>query len=150
MALDLLTHEYWNGEIKRLYRHDLESFIWILPWVFLQYEGRKLSNKPVFERWNSGDYIAVGDAKTAYLLNPRRNEKPMECWKEEEWQFACLLLSWLRHRELARGDSKDPFIEQPVQAAPTEEATYDDFRGQVKLAVKIYAPRYRHFLVSYS
>ena len=138
MALDLLTHEYWNGEIKRLYRHDLEAFIWILPWVFLQYEGRKLSNKPVFERWNSSDYIAVRAFKKEYLYDPRR-DKPMKCW-EEEWQFACLLLSWLRQRESARVNSADPFVQQPVKDPPAEEATYDDFWGQVEEAVKFYPP----------
>ena len=31
MAIELLTDEYWNGSIERLYRHNLEAFIWILP-----------------------------------------------------------------------------------------------------------------------
>ena len=139
MALDLLTDKYWNGKIKRLYRHDLEAFVWILPWVFLQYEGRKLSNKPVFERWSSGDYIAVGDSKYRYLHQRRDDDNPMECWKEE-WRFACLLLSWLRREEFARVDSADPFTQQPVKDPPSEEATYDDFRRQVEEAMKIYAP----------
>ena len=38
VALDLLTDEYWDDKIDRLYWHDLEAFIRILPWVFLQYE----------------------------------------------------------------------------------------------------------------
>lgn len=141
-ALELLTDEYWNGEIKHLYRHDLEAFIWILPWVFLQYEGRKLSKKPVFECWSSSDYIAVGAFKMRYLYASRHNDKPMECWKEE-WQFARRLLAWLRRTETARvesADSVDPFIQQPVKDAPVEEATYDDFRRQVEEAAKIYSP----------
>ena len=44
MALDLLSDEAWKGNVQRLYRHDLEGFIWILPWVFLQYEGSERTN----------------------------------------------------------------------------------------------------------
>ena len=37
MALDLLTPAGQRGEVKHLYRHDLESFIWVLVWVSLRY-----------------------------------------------------------------------------------------------------------------
>ncbi|KAJ8584443.1 hypothetical protein M405DRAFT_692892, partial [Rhizopogon salebrosus TDB-379] len=33
MALELLTKEGQRGEVKYSYRHDLESFMWVLPWV---------------------------------------------------------------------------------------------------------------------
>ncbi|KAI0337828.1 hypothetical protein BDW22DRAFT_1305393, partial [Trametopsis cervina] len=33
MAVDLLCAEFWEtGLITRVYRHDLEGFIWILVW----------------------------------------------------------------------------------------------------------------------
>ncbi|KAG1826531.1 hypothetical protein EV424DRAFT_1486065, partial [Suillus variegatus] len=38
MALDLLTEEGQRGEVKHLYRHDLESFMWCIAWIFLHYE----------------------------------------------------------------------------------------------------------------
>ncbi|ETW79339.1 hypothetical protein HETIRDRAFT_117850 [Heterobasidion irregulare TC 32-1] len=31
MALALLNEEYWEGKMKRQYHHDLEGFLWILP-----------------------------------------------------------------------------------------------------------------------
>jgi len=40
MALDLLDPEALDGRVPRLYRHDLEGLVWILVWVFIQYEGR--------------------------------------------------------------------------------------------------------------
>ena len=40
MALGLLCREYCDGRMERQYHHDLEGFIWILPWVFLQFEVR--------------------------------------------------------------------------------------------------------------
>ena len=33
-----LSEEVWKGNLQHLYRHDLEGFIWILPWVVLQFE----------------------------------------------------------------------------------------------------------------
>ncbi|GBE83532.1 hypothetical protein SCP_0505860 [Sparassis crispa] len=36
MALDLLMPDYYSGKITRLYRHDLESFVWVLPFVLLR------------------------------------------------------------------------------------------------------------------
>jgi hypothetical protein len=107
MALDLLTKEYWN-EVDRLYRHDLEAFIWIRPWVLLQYEGRQLKDKLVFESWNSGNYI---DAKGYFLMmRLRYKDKPKECW---EWRFAYFLLEWLCYRQYARRG--DPFVERPME-----------------------------------
>ncbi|KAJ8457029.1 hypothetical protein ONZ45_g18479 [Pleurotus djamor] len=35
MALALLKDEYWNGGIQRCYHHELEAFIWCLPFVCL-------------------------------------------------------------------------------------------------------------------
>ncbi|KAG0695564.1 hypothetical protein DFH29DRAFT_954736, partial [Suillus ampliporus] len=32
MALDLLSPESQRGKVQHLYRHDLESFIWVLVW----------------------------------------------------------------------------------------------------------------------
>ncbi|KAG1826388.1 hypothetical protein DFJ58DRAFT_751139 [Suillus subalutaceus] len=42
MALDLLTEEGQRGEVKHLYRHDLESFVWCLVWISLRYENGAL------------------------------------------------------------------------------------------------------------
>ena len=45
MAIDLLTDEYWEGTIKRYYYHELESFIWVIVFVFLLYQdGKRQSN----------------------------------------------------------------------------------------------------------
>ncbi|KAG1762327.1 hypothetical protein EV702DRAFT_332282 [Suillus placidus] len=42
MALDLLTAKARRDEVKRLYRHDLESFIWVFAWISLRYENGAL------------------------------------------------------------------------------------------------------------
>jgi len=62
MALDLLTERGRRGKVEHLYRHDLESFMWVLPWVVLRYRDGKLviSGRPLDE-W------ATKDARTVYI-----------------------------------------------------------------------------------
>ncbi|KAF8808810.1 hypothetical protein BYT27DRAFT_7061442, partial [Phlegmacium glaucopus] len=66
MAIDLLTEAYWQGLTKRLYRHELEAFIWILPYTFLLYkDGLRLPNKYV-DRWRTSDHTTCMGKKLAF------------------------------------------------------------------------------------
>ena len=48
MALDLLTEEAWAGHVTRQYRHDCESFAWVLLWICCRYDkGGEISNPPL-------------------------------------------------------------------------------------------------------
>jgi len=70
MALDLLTPKGQGGEIKHLYRHDLESFIWVLVWVCLRYrDGKLLTFKRPFDDWATKDAVTVGEKKVSFLIN---------------------------------------------------------------------------------
>jgi len=70
MALDLLTPEGQGGEIKHLYRHDLESFIWVLVWVCFRYkDGRLLTFNRPFDDWATKDALAVCEEKIFFLNN---------------------------------------------------------------------------------
>ncbi|KAF9245421.1 hypothetical protein BU15DRAFT_31077, partial [Melanogaster broomeanus] len=33
MAIDLLRHNSQDGEVAHLYRHDMESFVWLFVWI---------------------------------------------------------------------------------------------------------------------
>ncbi|EPT00435.1 hypothetical protein FOMPIDRAFT_88391 [Fomitopsis schrenkii] len=49
MALDLLTSEYWEGNVERLYRHDLEGFVWVVAayaWLYDE-NGVAVKSSPV-------------------------------------------------------------------------------------------------------
>jgi Fungal protein kinase len=57
MAVDLQSGGYWKGEIEREYRHELEAFIWILTFVFLQYQnGLKRPRQTVVDTWLTSSY----------------------------------------------------------------------------------------------
>jgi hypothetical protein len=68
MAIDLLTDEYWRGEIKRLYCHDLESFIWVIAhiaWGF-DSENNLVPNSPV-QDWLTDNYVQCRLLKIDFL-----------------------------------------------------------------------------------
>jgi len=66
MATDLLTEAYWRGFIKRFYRHELEAFIWVLPFTFLLYQdGMRLPNAYV-DPWRTSDYRLCMKEKSAF------------------------------------------------------------------------------------
>jgi hypothetical protein len=84
MTLDLLTKEGQRGEVKHLYRHDLESFMWVLPWVFLRYkDGELLTSGRPFDEWATKDAETVGEKKSFFLENLFKFQPPgidMRMW----------------------------------------------------------------------
>jgi serine/threonine protein kinase len=65
MALELLTKKAIHGQVKHMYQHDAESFIWVLTWVCICYE--------------DGVYIGKGIICTSRrfgsVVRSRRSEK---------------------------------------------------------------------------
>ncbi|KAG8917850.1 hypothetical protein FRC02_002828 [Tulasnella sp. 418] len=51
MALDLLQPEALAGEVEHQYRHDFESFIWVLTWIAHRYQGGEEIPKAPFTSW---------------------------------------------------------------------------------------------------
>ncbi|KAH7891055.1 hypothetical protein F5I97DRAFT_1964440 [Phlebopus sp. FC_14] len=67
MALDLLTEKALRGEVKHLYEHDAESFIWVLTWISLRYSnGQPMRNKAL-DQWLIVDAVRCGQQKSAFL-----------------------------------------------------------------------------------
>ncbi|KAG2118222.1 uncharacterized protein F5147DRAFT_768356 [Suillus discolor] len=65
MALDLLTEEGQRGEVKHVYRHDLESFMWCFAWISLRYEkGVPLRRRlRPLDEWATLDAVTCGEKK---------------------------------------------------------------------------------------
>ncbi|KAG0699554.1 hypothetical protein DFH29DRAFT_1014270 [Suillus ampliporus] len=71
MALDLLSPKGQRGQVKHLYRHDLESFMWVLVWVCLRYRNGVLlppTTRP-FDAWATTDAATCGEKKLWFLNN---------------------------------------------------------------------------------
>jgi len=71
MALDLLTEEGQEGKVQHLYRHDLESFMWVLVWVVLRYKDGQLLPRKIrrFDKWATVDAETCGMQKSFFLTN---------------------------------------------------------------------------------
>ncbi|TFY79034.1 hypothetical protein EWM64_g4979 [Hericium alpestre] len=123
MALDLLTKAYYDGETPRLYRHDLEAFIWILPWVFLQYKnGQRAFN--ILRSWESADYRDVHAAKASFLLQVRSEYRVEEDSPfYNEWLVARDLIVWLMQESSYReGEAKK--AQRPAASAALKKAAF--------------------------
>ncbi|KAG1775189.1 hypothetical protein EV702DRAFT_1007977 [Suillus placidus] len=71
MALDLLFAEAQRGEVKHLYRHDLESFMWCFAWIALRYENGALlpaGSRP-FDEWATSNAVTCGVKKNYFLCH---------------------------------------------------------------------------------
>ena len=74
MALDLLNNAYWEGKISRLYRHDLESFFYMLCYFCSQFRSGDAANpQPYFAylpEWEKGDIDKLYLTRQKLLLQP--------------------------------------------------------------------------------
>ncbi|KAI0758692.1 hypothetical protein C8Q74DRAFT_258925 [Fomes fomentarius] len=98
MAIDLLTEEALAGKVRHLYRHDLESFLWVFLWVVhCCLNGQKLA-KPPFEKWSTPDVEACRGAKWGFLRDGHLRVKPTASWTSES-PLAFALIGYLRAAE---------------------------------------------------
>ncbi|KAG1805969.1 uncharacterized protein BJ212DRAFT_796838 [Suillus subaureus] len=78
MALELLSAQGQRGEVKYLYRHDLESFMWCFAWICLRYENGALL--PVKSRrlddWATSGAVTCGMLKLYFLNNLKEYRSP--------------------------------------------------------------------------
>ncbi|KAF8195360.1 hypothetical protein BJ912DRAFT_956696 [Pholiota molesta] len=84
MAINLLNDKYWRGEIARVYRHELEAFIWILPFNTCR-------------KWMTSDYEDCARRKFIFLKPSTLPETERLCKPDyiEQWRLAQHLLLWL-------------------------------------------------------
>jgi hypothetical protein len=97
MAIALLSDKYWNGEIERKYRHELEAFIWVLPFVFLRYQDRQSQRGTPVDGWMTDNYRTCAKEKS-YLRTPEMlpdMQKSCQSDFKDHWEFAESLLCWL-------------------------------------------------------
>ena len=96
MAIGLLNDKYWNGSIERLYRHELEAFIWILSFVFLRYQNGKSQRGTLVDRWMTSNYVACRSYKHGFQNIDDLPEREPLCQPDfqDHWAWAESLLAW--------------------------------------------------------
>ncbi|TRM57761.1 hypothetical protein BD626DRAFT_464553 [Schizophyllum amplum] len=75
MAIDLLSPEAMRGEVRHLYRHNLEAMIWVFVWIMCCYNAGR--SRPVPEEvaeWTKQDPKAARGGKRSFRNNFSRTE----------------------------------------------------------------------------
>ncbi|KAF5383673.1 hypothetical protein D9615_003853 [Tricholomella constricta] len=97
MAIDLLVVN--RRPPPHLFRHDLESFFYILIWAAFYYDFDKKerrstepSTQPPLERWNNADLKGCANSKMAFLFNSIAREQLLALVPPENQS----LLPWMR------------------------------------------------------
>ena len=121
MALDLLTEPGHSGVLPRLYRHELESFSWVLLWAGLSVP----RVDPPFKKWLTLDNRGIYHAKFAFapsfsvsgkstvLFN--FTERTLKAWLNFWFDFH---IAWLRREpqgRLEEGDTCRDFIIEMIR-----------------------------------
>ncbi|KAJ3531556.1 hypothetical protein NMY22_g8100 [Coprinellus aureogranulatus] len=96
MANELLTPLAMEGQVKRVYRHEVESFIAVLLWVTCQYKGEKLKTTAPLDDWNQTLYerILSQRNKTYAQITNMAFTRPcnldQDLWLDISGTIACL------------------------------------------------------------
>ncbi|GBE78923.1 hypothetical protein SCP_0201200 [Sparassis crispa] len=100
MALDLLTQDYYSEKITHLYRHDVESFIWVLPYVLL-----RDTNPAVVDSWNTGRFYLCEFGKEMFLRNLHwyQEARPPN---DHPWTVGYALVKWLCDKRRSSTDAR--------------------------------------------
>ncbi|KAG2363910.1 hypothetical protein BDR07DRAFT_862235 [Suillus spraguei] len=122
MAVHLLTAEAIAGKVEHLYAHDAESFIWVLTWVCLRYEGGKLlsKNRPL-EKWLKLDADGCREKKNDFTrlglaaLGPSRSHEVS--WEVVQKCFMGVhsLYTPLGYRKVDDQSAFELLLEEPMQ-----------------------------------
>lgn len=129
MAIDLLTQKALDGKVAILYRHELESFIWVLVWRVCCYDNGTLVRAVPqnFHSWDVHNLVACGYMKRAFLEDhPKAMEPASQGWKGG-YHLASNLLDYLADK-LAERDTKKRALARQARyqgSTPLEEQEVD-------------------------
>ncbi|KIJ10548.1 hypothetical protein PAXINDRAFT_101973 [Paxillus involutus ATCC 200175] len=71
MAIDLLRADGQAGNVKHIYRHDMESFIWVFIWISIQYKDGKLRDRGPLDAFAKVDARGCVKEKRNFLADPQ-------------------------------------------------------------------------------
>lgn len=145
MATQLLRKAYWEGQIQRLYKHELEACIWVLAFVFLRYNDRQIVPDTQVEGWMIPDYDVCCNRKSGFILHLTPNEFKVQPSFKDQSSLAFRLLLWLRRQIISALDN----VINNVISDPDEEETrvWQDFKEEIRLAIAQAGGRYDYLNV---
>ncbi|KDQ59562.1 hypothetical protein JAAARDRAFT_625409 [Jaapia argillacea MUCL 33604] len=96
MALDLLDEKYFAGKVQRLFHHNCESFVWIMPWRLL-----RNSRLRIFETQGTSDYVYDNSRAERYGFLYDVYELKALPANKAAWEAAVELFWWVKGKHNA-------------------------------------------------
>ncbi|KAG2117742.1 hypothetical protein DEU56DRAFT_747923 [Suillus clintonianus] len=110
IAIELLRPNFLAGQVKHLYHHDAESFVWVLVWVCLRYKDGELlrvREGRLLDDWLKVDATRCREKKSYFQWNFREEDdldpeiQPSSSHKSTNWKLAVKCLHALYYSSLA-------------------------------------------------
>ncbi|KAG5634123.1 hypothetical protein DXG03_006297 [Asterophora parasitica] len=131
MAVDLLDIDYWTGIKERLYHHELEALIWILPFVFLRYQDGREMPEEITDAWMSEDYDTVCDKKVRFWdakgLDEATTAMETKLNFAKEWPLASNLLSMAQETHTRAVGSSSTIVRRREPVISTLQELWTEF-----------------------
>ena len=91
MALDVLNEDFETENLTRVYRHELEGHIWVIPWVIFQYQQGQYNPHSLLDNWRIKGIDKVHSGKRNFRDQskgpvPTPKYGPLEEW-EDQWSL---------------------------------------------------------------
>jgi len=110
MAFDLLTNEAWDGNITRQYRHDCESFAWVLLWICCCYEDGNDIGHALLDGFLTGNFETCLEKKFTLFSGRIYRLDPTPSYDKRYLSVATELL----YRSFLRRSKKEPQVEPTI------------------------------------
>ncbi|KAG2132078.1 hypothetical protein DEU56DRAFT_812987 [Suillus clintonianus] len=138
MAMELLTEAAIEGQVKHLYRHDAESFIWVLVFVCLCYErGMFMGKGAPLNAWLRVDADGCLKEKTKFFLFTRKTMKPTSS-HEDNWKVARACLRPIRSYYMDPDSGSES--SEPEPAVLTDADVFEKWLDKKILKAKTRSP----------
>ncbi|KAF9245408.1 hypothetical protein BU15DRAFT_71158 [Melanogaster broomeanus] len=99
-AIDLLDANARDSKVEHLYRHVMESFIWVFVWICFQYKDRKLRVPGPLDAWAKTDASGCTTKKASFLL---RGQVPRDVHNRK---YVVALVCFLRTETYSRSSTR--------------------------------------------
>ncbi|KAG5634008.1 hypothetical protein H0H81_003919 [Sphagnurus paluster] len=125
MALDLLNRGYFSGHVERLYRHDLESFIWVLVVATLRTATDTSGQIYDIGVWiNSSQISHVHSNKLELQSGSQHLPETLAGTNQYQWRLCKSLLQWLAMSQAFREFNK---WNRPGPVEDSDDKVLEDF-----------------------
>ncbi|KAG1899991.1 uncharacterized protein F5891DRAFT_1146309 [Suillus fuscotomentosus] len=134
MALELLTKNGQQGKVKHLYRHDLESFMWVFVWIRLRYRQGVLLPRRLrpLDEWATLDAIACVKKKSVFLVNPFDDLSPdlQTSQLDIDWPLWALFVEFFRSSRQAYFNRVDHMYCILLAQLRSREGAYEQINAE--------------------